>query len=298
MSNIKIGKWDLDHISEWINAVLGNDSTSAVSCIINHLSKSILSLSNEKNTLQNGNDNDNNNNNVNDNSSPNNVSNNTTPTSIDIPINSIKKRKYPDVIPSFFGSTTISNRKKRYTLPNNNSSNGNNSGSKGMLGTQDQKRNDSHNSTSSSLLTSTTGSGSNISTGIALVPLVNDTTTFGQKFIVLKFDSLLREYEGSISTEQVKILKEALKTRLAYEAALDEIAQLELLQEGRLRAEKSSNKMINRDLIKSTTTLDIKLEKKEDQKQNEVNDSNTIVEKNILSEVERIYFFYFFFLLF
>ena len=133
----------------------------------------------------------------------------------------------------------------------------------------------------------------NLST-ITFVPLVgNDSITFGQKLIVLKFDNLLRECEGNISAEQVKILKDSLKTRLAYEAALDEIAKIELEQEGRLRVEKLSSKRINRDfssLSSSTTQLGANLDKKIVDKNNEV-DGSIKLEKNSLSQVPLLFLF-------
>ena len=52
LSDIKIGKWNLDNVREWIRAVLGEDQTSALICIINYLTKSATSSTNEKNIYQ------------------------------------------------------------------------------------------------------------------------------------------------------------------------------------------------------------------------------------------------------
>jgi hypothetical protein len=175
LREIKIGKWSFNQVREWLTAILGATKESSVLCILKFLTNS---SHDEKIEV--------------DSSSP--------ASTRDSKATS-KKRKYPENVPSFFGSTTISNRKRRYATE-----------------TQDSK------------------------TSSAAPVSVNDSMTHGQKLIVMKFDGLLGINGEKIPFDDVKLLKDSLNSRLAFEAALDEINQLEVLQEWRLRTEKSSHR--------------------------------------------------------
>lgn len=160
LRDIKIGKWNLDQVQEWLTAVLGNSKNSVVLSIINVLSPQ------DKVEVK----------------------------------NPSKKRKYPENVPSFFGSTTISNRKRRYA--------------------QETKHSEAKSNTNQS-----------------------DSLSFGQRLIVMKFESLVGDEHGNLAVEDAKLLRDSLNSRLAYEAAIDEINRLENLQEWRLRTEKSSTRV-------------------------------------------------------
>jgi hypothetical protein len=179
LRDIKIGKWSLDQVREWLAAVFGSTRQPSVDCVLRCLTNSAQRPSGEKtedNLLA--------------------VSSKTVATAS-------KKRKYPENVPSFFGSTTISNRKRRYANE-----------------TQDAK-----------------------ATSASMAPTsASESLTYGQKLIVLKFDSLVGDDGEKIPLDDAKLLKDSLNSRLAFEAAVDEINQLEVLQEWRLRTEKSSHR--------------------------------------------------------
>lgn len=175
LRDVKIGKWTLDQVRDWLTAVLGGGKESSIDCVI-------LFLSNrpqERTDVE---------------GSP-------------LPQKDVlhsKKRKYPENVPSFFGSTTISNRKRRYAQD-----------------TQESKSGNATPATSS----------------------VGETLTFGQKLIVLNFESLIGDEKEKLTAEDARLLRDSLKSRLAFEAAVDELQRLEDLQEWRLRTEKASPRM-------------------------------------------------------
>lgn len=172
LRNVKIGKWNLDQVREWLVAVLGDGRRECVQNIIN------LLVPQEKAEEK----------------------------------HSSKKRKYPENVPSFFGSTTISNRKRRYT--------------------QDVQ---SHQS-------------------LQILNNQSDNLTFGQRLVVMKFEGLVGEEIGKLKIDDARLLRDSLNSRLAYEAALDELNGLENLQEWRLRTEKSSSRFPGSPIVLITLT--------------------------------------------
>jgi hypothetical protein len=178
LRDVKIGKWSLEQVREWLTTLLGKAKETSINCVLDALSTQ------ERGDVE---------------GSP-------------LPLKETfhsKKRKYPDNVPSFFGSTTISNRKRRYAQDSQESKSG-------------------------------------LPAGAASTPvssLASESLTYGQKLIVLNFESLIGDEGEKLTAEDAKLLKDALKSRLAFEAALDELHRLEDLQEWRLRTEKSSSRM-------------------------------------------------------
>jgi hypothetical protein len=180
LRDVKIGKWTLDQVREWLRTVLGDAKATSIDCVVRSLS----------------------------NRSPERTDVEGSPLPQKDAFHS-KKRKYPENVPSFFGSTTISNRKRRYAQDS-----------------QDSKSRNAAPATAAPVSSS-----------------ASESLTYGQKLIVLNFESLIGDEKEKLTAEDAKLLRDSLKSRLAFEAALDELQRLEDLQEWRLRTEKSSNRV-------------------------------------------------------
>jgi hypothetical protein len=128
------------------------------------------------------------------------------------------KRKYPDELPSFFGSVTAASRKKKLRA--------------------------SANSTASS---AGSASGNGVEVG-------SSSLTYGKCLLRLDLDALVASTSSDdvckLTGEEASSLKNALRSRSAYEAAVKEKERLVGMEAWRKRTETSSRHVSGKIMIK------------------------------------------------
>jgi hypothetical protein len=127
------------------------------------------------------------------------------------------KRKYPDELPSFFGSVTAASRKKKLRA--------------------------SANSTATSA-GSASGNGAGVGGGSSGLEVGSSSLTYGKSLLRLDLDALVASTSGDdvckVTSEEALSLKNALRSRSAYEAAVKEKEKLVGMEAWRKRTETSS----------------------------------------------------------
>jgi hypothetical protein len=139
------------------------------------------------------------------------------------------KRKYPDELPSFFGSVTAASRKKKLRA--------------------------SANSTASSAgSASGNGAGIGVGSGSSGVEVGSSSLTYGKCLLRLDLDALVASTSSDdvckLTGEEASSLKNALRSRSAYEAAVKEKERLVGMEAWRKRTETSSRHVSGKIMIK------------------------------------------------
>lgn len=176
-------------VEVWLRAVLGDGQDEAVNCILTALNTSDLNAESESSSL-----------------------------SAAAP--SDRKRKYPDAVPSFFGSTTVANRNRRLKQTN---------------------------------------SGAIRPTEAAVPATQQPESSCGKRLIILNIDTLERNHGAveqsdsyRLTQQEVGRFKEARKVRMSYEEALEELHRMEENEKKRLRSEGSTRQIKGREKIRSS----------------------------------------------